>query len=192
MTPKAIIFDCFGVLVEDSISRFYKTYLADKPDIVEQIKALDHLSTEGKITFDQLLEETSELTGIALPEVKAFLELNPNDDALLRYIKTDLKPHYKIGFLSNAADDWLDDLFTKEDQALFDDFVLSYQHGIRKPDAKIFELAAQRLGVEPSQCVFIDDVADYCEGARAVGMTAIQYKNVDQLKRDLVFSLRLP
>ncbi|MBL8158874.1 HAD-IA family hydrolase [Candidatus Saccharibacteria bacterium] len=185
MAKKAIIFDCFGVLVEDSITRFYSTYLSDKPDIVEQIKALDHLSTEGKISFDELLQRTSELSGVGLDEVKSFLELNPNNDELLNYIKTDLKPKYKIGFLSNAADDWLDELFSKENQALFDDFVLSYQHGIRKPDAKIFQLAAQRLGVGPAECVFVDDVIAYCDGARSLGMTAIQYESFEQLKQDL-------
>jgi HAD superfamily hydrolase (TIGR01549 family) len=185
MSIKAIIFDCFGVLVEDSINRFYSTYLSDKPDVVEQIKALDHLSTEGKITFDELLNRIAELTGINVDEVKAILELNPNNDALLRYIKTDLKPNYKIGFLSNAADDWLDDLFSKEDQQLFDDFVLSYQHGIRKPDPDIFKLSAKNLGVEIDECLFIDDVVEYCEGARAIGMHAIQYTDFIMLKQDL-------
>lgn len=186
MSVKAIIFDCFGVLVEDSINRFYSTYLSDKAEVVEQIKALDHLSTEGKITFDELLNRISELTGIKVHEVKAILELNPNNDKLLRYIETDLKPNYKIGFLSNAADDWLDDLFSKEDQQLFDDFVLSYQHGIRKPDPEIFKLSAKNLGVEIDECLFIDDVVEYCEGAIVIGMHAIQYKEFAQLKRDLL------
>jgi HAD superfamily hydrolase (TIGR01509 family) len=186
MAIKAIIFDCFGVLVEDSISSFYKVYLPDKPHVVEQIKALDHLSTEGKLTFDQFLGKVSELSGVELSKVKAFLELSSNNNDLLRYIESDLKPHYKIGFLSNAADDWLDDLFSKEDQKLFDDFVLSYQHGIRKPEPKIFQVAAGQLGVELGDCVFIDDIAEYCDSARAIGMRAIQYTSFAQLKRDLI------
>lgn len=87
MAIKAIIFDCFGVLVVDSINAFYDKYVPNNPALVEELKALDHLSTEGKITFDELL--------------------------------------------------------TKEQQALFDDFVLSFEHGIPKPDPRIFQLAAR-------------------------------------------------
>jgi len=185
MNIKAIIFDCFGVLVEDSMNSFYATYLPDKPEVVEQIKALDHLATEGKMTFDEQMVKMAELTETPLAEVKAFLDLNPNNDELLSFIGGDLKPHYKIGFLSNAADDWLDELFSKEDKALFDDIILSYQHGIRKPDPRIFQLAAERLGVELEECVFIDDVVEYCEGAQSIGMTAIQYVTFDKVKQDL-------
>ena len=185
MSIKAIIFDCFGVLVEDSINKFYSTYLFDKPEVVARIKELDHLSTEGKITFDELLTKISELSGVDINEVKTFLELNPNNEVLLDFIKKDLKPHFKIGFLSNAADDWLDDLFTKDSQALFDDFVLSYQHGIRKPDTQIFQLSAERLRVPLEECIFIDDIAEYCNGATAIGMKAIQYKSFEQLKQEI-------
>jgi len=40
------------------MNSFYATYLPDKPDVVEQIKALDHLATEGKMTFDEHMVET--------------------------------------------------------------------------------------------------------------------------------------
>ena len=185
MSIKAIIFDCFGVLVEDSINKFYSTCLSDKPEVVNRIKELDHLSTEGKLTFDELLVKISELSAVDINEVRTFLELNPNNDRLLDFIRKDLKPYYKIGFLSNAADDWLDDLFTKHNQSLFDDFVLSYQHGIRKADPQIFRLSAQRLDVQLNECVFVDDIAEYCDGAVATGMRAVQYRSFEQLKHEL-------
>ena len=143
MATKAIVFDCFGVLVEDSLQTFYKAYASDKPEIIEQIKALDHQSTEGKITYDQLLDHIANLTGIDRSEAKHFLEKNPPNLPMFDYIAKELRPHYKLGFLSNAADDWLNELFTPEQLALFDDFVLSYQHNMRKPDTAIFELAVR-------------------------------------------------
>jgi len=182
---KAIIFDCFGVLVEDSLQKLYKTFLSDKPEIVEQIQALDHQSTEGKITYEQLLDHIATLTGISRIEVERFLDQNPPNLPLLDYIAKELKSRYKLGFLSNAADDWLNELFTHDQLALFDDFVLSYQHNIRKPDTAIFELAANRLGVLPSECVLVDDVQVYCQGAREVGMSAIQYTSLKQMKSEL-------
>lgn len=185
MAIKAIIFDCFGVLVEDSLQTFYKTYLSDKPETIAQIQALDHQSTEGKITYEQLLDEITALTSIDHTEVKHFLEQNPTNLPLFDYIAKELKPHYKLGFLSNAADDWLSELFTPDQLALFDDFVLSYQHNMRKPDTAMFELAVNRLGVLPSESVLVDDVEVYCQGAREVGMSVVQYISFDQTKAEL-------
>jgi epoxide hydrolase-like predicted phosphatase len=182
---KAIIFDCFGVLVEDSLQTFYKTYLPDKSETVQQIQALDHQSTEGKITYDELLDHIAKLTGVERAEAKHFLEQNPPNLPLFDYIASELKPQYKLGFLSNAADDWLGELFTLEQLALFDDFVLSYQHNMRKPDVAIFELAANRLGVSPNECVLVDDIEAYCQGAREVGMQTVQYASLNQAKSDL-------
>jgi len=53
----------------------------------------------------------------------------PNTE-LLEFIRDELKPRYKIGFLSNVGDDLMDVLFTDEQQALFDDVVLSFSEGI--------------------------------------------------------------
>ena len=56
---------------------------------------------------------------------------------------------------------------------LFDDVVDSSAVGLRKPDARIYELSLSRLGVSASEAVFIDDAAGNVEGARAVGMQAV-------------------
>ena len=187
---KAIIFDCFGVLVEDSLHSFYATYLPDEPEKVEHLQLVDKQASSGEITYDEFVAETARTANIPVEQARTFLDNNPPNESLLDYIATDLKPNYKIGFLSNASDDWMDDLFTPEQQKLFDDVILSFQHGIAKPDIKIFELAANRLGVKPSECIFIDDVADYGTGAKAVCMTFIQYKSFEQVKNDLIEELQ--
>ena len=51
--------------------------------------------------------------------------------------------------------------------------MLSYREGIAKPNPEIFTLAAERLGVAPSECVMIDDIAANCEGAEVAGMQSI-------------------
>ncbi len=185
MAIKAIIFDCFGVLVEDSMNLFLETYLADKQEVAEEIKALDHESVEGKITWSELLSHIERLTAIDRKEIETFLDQNPQNLPLFEYIATELRPHYKLSFLSNAADDWLQQLFADEQLELFDDFVLSYQHGMRKPESAIFELAAKRLGVQPSECVVVDDNIEYCEGAETAGMQAVRYMTFEQVKNDM-------
>jgi putative hydrolase of the HAD superfamily len=52
----------------------------------------------------------------------------------------------------------------------FDDIVLSFEVGLRKPDPAIYREALRRLDVEPARAVFVDDQPDYCDGAAAIGI----------------------
>lgn len=56
---------------------------------------------------------------------------------------------------------------------LFDDVVDSSEVGLRKPDARIYHLALERLGVEASAAVFVDDAPGNVEGARRVGIRSV-------------------
>ena len=57
---------------------------------------------------------------------------------------------------------------------------------VRKPDAAAYLGAAHTLGVQPAQCVFIDDREKNCRGAVAAGMRAIHFVDVAQLRQALV------
>lgn len=56
---------------------------------------------------------------------------------------------------------------------LFDHVLESWRIGARKPDVRAYELAAERLGVAPEQCVFADDQEVNVAAARTLGMTGI-------------------
>ena len=60
---------------------------------------------------------------------------------------------------------------------LFDTAVISAEVRMHKPQPEIYRLAADRLGVEPAQCIFVDDLRENCEGAEAVGMTALLHRD---------------
>lgn len=68
---------------------------------------------------------------------------------------------------------------------LFDVQTLSYQVGYAKPSPEIFNVHLKEMGIMPQDAVFIDDRESNCEGARAVGMQAIAYQNIEQLKEEL-------
>jgi len=61
----------------------------------------------------------------------------------------------------------------------FDGVVISGEVGLYKPQPEIFELGAERIGLAPRDCVFVDDLAENCEGAEAVGMTAVLHRGAD-------------
>jgi putative hydrolase of the HAD superfamily len=75
---------------------------------------------------------------------------------------------------------------------LFDGVVISGAEGMRKPDARIYRLAAERVGAEPSECVFVDDVTRNVDGAIAVGMQAIHHTDPDVTIPELESLLGLP
>lgn len=60
--------------------------------------------------------------------------------------------------------------------ALFDFTLISGEIGLHKPQREIYERAAAAAGVEPEACIFVDDLAENCEGAEAVGMTAVRHR----------------
>lgn len=58
--------------------------------------------------------------------------------------------------------------------ALFDAVIESSVVGVRKPDAEFYAIACDRLGIEPSEAVFLDDLGVNLKPARAMGMTTIK------------------
>jgi epoxide hydrolase-like predicted phosphatase len=78
---------------------------------------------------------------------------------------------------------------------LFDGVVISGEVGLHKPQPQIFELGAERVGLPPSQCIFVDDLRENCEGAEAVGMVAVLHRGADEtlarLEELLGISLRI-
>jgi epoxide hydrolase-like predicted phosphatase len=63
---------------------------------------------------------------------------------------------------------------------IFDQLVISGEVGMHKPEPEIYRLAAERIGVEPARCVFVDDLRENCEGAEAVGMTAVRHRSTEE------------
>ncbi|MFJ7417774.1 HAD family hydrolase [Streptomyces uncialis] len=81
-----------------------------------------------------------------------------------------------VGMLSNMVPTWDAHWRRMVDPAeLFDDVVLSFEVGHRKPSPGMFALAAERAGVPAGSCVLIDDLAHNCAGAEAAGWQAVHF-----------------
>jgi putative hydrolase of the HAD superfamily len=80
---------------------------------------------------------------------------------------------YKLAILTNNVREFAPYWRSTIPCELFDVIVDSCEEGIRKPDPEIYLRTAQRLGVDPAACVFLDDGAANVDGARAVGMHGI-------------------
>lgn len=69
----------------------------------------------------------------------------------------------------------------------FHDRALSYEVGALKPDPRIYQEAVRRAGCDASECFYTDDIAEYVEAARRLGIIAVQFRSAEQLARELEF-----
>jgi len=96
-----------------------------------------------------------------------------------------LHRRYKIGLLSNATP-YLEVLIEQHGlTGLFDVIVNSSRVGLRKPDPEIWRLTLSRLGLEPRDCLFIDDKERNTEVALTLGMQAAVFRSAVDLERQL-------
>lgn len=187
---RAVIFDCFGVLVGDALPQFVQTHLSHSSELVAEAWKSDDRTNLGKISEHEHFVLLGKLAGIPVRQVIRELDANTPNQPLFDFIRSELKPHYKLAILSNIHADILDELIGEENRGLFDAEALSYKLGVVKPSPEIYEMAAEMLEVAPEECVFIDDKEHYCAAAEEVGMKAIHYTNFEQCKRELKEALR--
>jgi putative hydrolase of the HAD superfamily len=69
--------------------------------------------------------------------------------------------------------------------AHFNHLTWSCELGIIKPDPKIYIHTCEKLDVAPSEAIFLDDKPENVKAAAEVGIHAIQFKNVEQLRGEL-------
>jgi putative hydrolase of the HAD superfamily len=77
---------------------------------------------------------------------------------------------------------------------LFDFVIESSKVGLRKPNPRIYELACEKMGIEPSEAVFLDDLGINLKPAKAMGMTTIKVLSAAQALNELseILSMELP
>lgn len=182
---KAILFDCFGVLTSDGWIPFKRRHFAHDPQLNQQATDLNKQANAGFIDAAAFIKGIAELANVPQQQVRRVLENNVADEDLFEYIRTTLRPHYKLGMLSNAGANMLGDLFTTRQIDVFDEIALSFETGHVKPEQQAYEQLAGRLGVDPGDCIFVDDQERHCAGAEAAGMRAIVYKDFEQFKAQL-------
>jgi HAD superfamily hydrolase (TIGR01509 family) len=183
---KAVIFDLYGVLALNGWQAFKAKHFTDRPEVWDQVFEVGRKVDAGLADYDELVHFTAEQAGESAETVRYQLEHTIANDELLDYIKTDLKPWYFIGILSNAhRAEVVSEIFSPDQEDLFTEIILSHHTGMVKPDTRMYQAIAVRLGVLPEECVFIDDQERHVEGARNAGMQAVVYTDVPALKAEL-------
>ncbi|WP_327146256.1 HAD family hydrolase [Nocardia sp. NBC_01327] len=93
-----------------------------------------------------------------------------------------------VGVLSNNVVEWEPHWHRMiEPAGELDALIDSCFVGVRKPDPRIFRIAEEALGVAPSDCLLIDDLAENCAAAEESGWQAIRFTSNDQTLRELSY-----
>jgi putative hydrolase of the HAD superfamily len=90
---------------------------------------------------------------------------------------------YRLGLISVCSEE-VPKLWEQTELASrIDEPVFSCSVGVAKPDPRIYRIAADRLGVDAGDCLFVDDQPLFVEGARSAGMDAVQLgADIDRLE----------
>jgi len=183
---RAIIFDCFGVLVGKGFDETYRSAGGDPRIDHDIITSLLGRTNLGLMSETQFHQEIAVQLGITLSGWrKAVRQSEQPDIELLEYIEQ-LRKKFKTAVLSNAnrgvvqhkiGKHWL--------KRCFDSVVVSAEVGRVKPDPAIYQYAADSLGVQVAECVFFDDMERYARAADQAGMHGIVYQNLAQAQAEL-------
>jgi epoxide hydrolase-like predicted phosphatase len=92
-------------------------------------------------------------------------------------VRSARKHGLRTALLSNS---WGMEYPREEWDEIFDAVVISGEVGMRKPEPAIYRYAADKLGVEPAECVFVDDLGTNIKGAVGVGMVGVRFVSAEQ------------
>jgi len=195
MTITAVIFDLGGVLVrtedrrprERLASRLSLTFAALNDLFFNSESA--RLAMQGKLTAQDHEGIIRSRLGLSQSEFAVVLADFWGGDALdtglVDYLRS-LRPEYQTALLSNAWDD-LRQILSNHLNILdaFDEVIISAEVGVAKPDPRIYQIALERLKVEPQEAVFVDDFVENIEAARQLGFHAIHFRDPDQTLQEI-------
>jgi putative hydrolase of the HAD superfamily len=199
---EAVIWDFGGVLTSSPFEAFarFERERGLPADIIRRTNANNHWENawakfeRAEVdleTFDLLFAAESLALGAEVrgKDVLPLLsgDLRPQMVEALRRVKTHFKtgcitnnlPANAIGSLGGRS------LYVADVMALFDHVIESAKIGLRKPDARIYQMMVDALGVDPKHCVYLDDLGVNLKPARDMGMTTIKVLDASQAIAEL-------
>lgn len=170
---KAVIFDFFEVIHTDMYQSWLHEHGYERTGKFEEFaNTLDG----GGISQEQFFQNLADSSGQEAAHVKEyFSERGAIDYAMIDLVAA-IHASYPTALLSNASGEFLRPMLHKFNlHELFNEIVISSEVGFIKPSREIFEHVLDKLGVKPSEAIFIDDNPANVASASALGIHAIHY-----------------
>lgn len=185
------IWESFGAFCEgeglerDAVRELFR----DRGDGLALLRRLER----GAITDEDFERDFGAMLGVEPGGVieRLFAGLGP-DEVMIAAVKSVRAADIRTGLISNS---WGTGIYERAPMEIFDATVISGDVGLHKPEPEIYRLGAERIGIPPERCVFVDDLRENIEGAEAVGMTGVLHRDaaetIAELERLLDVSLAL-
>jgi len=185
---EAVLFDFGGVILTSPFDAF-NAYEADAglpPDTIRRINSTNpddnawarfERRQVDADEFGRLFEAEAAAQGYIVDAARIMEGLHGTLRPTMVEALRRCADRLRTGMLTNNITPIGSQLFSDdvlEVVGLFDALIQSSVEGCRKPEPRIYEIACERLGVEPAVCVFLDDLGVNLKPARAMGMTTIK------------------
>jgi putative hydrolase of the HAD superfamily len=199
MRIKCIILDLGDVLIELDFSRFFKDVITpsplNKPQTPIMLEFFRQSDTyhQGKISDEEFYKQACEILEVCSLDQKQFYssfnsilnDINLDMVELIKKIKS--SNDLMVICMSNInSSHWK---YLKKQKwdiwELFDEFILSHEIHMTKPDPKVFQLALEKAGCKPEEALFIDDGMNNVRSAQELGINAIRFVGLDNLIDEL-------
>ena len=154
-----------------------KRAFRDRPEAMALLRRLE----AGELTEEEFSPLFGPIIGVRGDRYEGLVDrlfagMRP-EESMIEALRRGRAAGLKTGLISNS---WGRGRYDRDSfSELFDGVVISGEVGLYKPQPEIFRLGAERVGLQPAECVFVDDLRENCEGAEAVGMTAVLHRGAD-------------
>lgn len=199
MTSKCLFFD-FGNVVAffdhqkacRQIAKLSKGKFSENDiyDELFQSGGLEQQYDRGTISTDFFIGEIKRKfkLSVAASEIeRAWSDIFSINNLMIDILQRLNDNGYRLILASNTNElhyKWFKEKFADE-LKLFDDEVISFQVGFRKPEKGFFDYCVEKSGTQATQCIFIDDRLEFVKVAREVGMKGIWYTSINYFPFDL-------
>jgi putative hydrolase of the HAD superfamily len=203
---RAVLWDFGGVILSSPFEAFNRYEAANglPTDFIRGVNATNPDANAWALLerndvapdeFDALFADESEALGHRIPgaDVLGLLsgEIRPEMVTALDRV---IRAEYRTACLTNNVVGGEQRMEVGDVMVMFDHVVESSKVGCRKPEPRFYEIACELVGVEPSECVFLDDLGINLKPAKAMGMTTIKVgaaePAITELEQVLGISLR--
>lgn len=187
MPIRAVVFDIGGILEitpDMGVTEKWERVLHLKAgELNERMMSVWKAGSLGRCSEEYVEQSLHEIVGMDQGQVEAFMHdlweeyLGTLNVELAAYF-SGLRPRYRTAIISNS---FVGARAREQERYHFGDMtdliIYSHEVGVAKPDRRIYELTWERLGVQPAEMIFLDDVAGHVAAARACGIHAILFQS---------------
>jgi 2-haloacid dehalogenase len=193
---EVVVFDLGGVLIDWNPRYLYRQLIADEAAMERFLAEVCHPAWNEEQDRGRSFAAAIEEAALRHPGQRALIEAYHHRWAEMLggpiagtvAVLEELK---KAGRELHALTNWSAETFPLARERYpvltwFETILVSGEHGLIKPDPRIFELLLERIGRTAAECIYIDDNQRNVAAAAALGFDALHFVSPEELRHDLV------